>query len=218
MLHGPAMTDAELAQALQTGVDLATEAADAGETMIAVGEMGIGNTTSASAITCTLTSAAAIDATGRGTGVDSAAHQRKIAVVEAILQKHFGGSTETAEPLEILRCVGGLEIAAMAGFILAAAARRRIVVIDGFISTTAAALAVAIAPAVRSYLIAGHQSQEPGHRLLLDRLQLKPVLTLEMRLGEASGAVLVMPIMESALSLYAQMATFASAGVSEAEP
>jgi len=215
MLRGPAMTDAELAQALQTGADLATDAVAAGETMIAVGEMGIGNTTAASAIACAVTGAAAVDATGRGTGVDDAVHGRKIAVVEAVLQQHFAGLSETAAPLEILRCVGGLEIAAMTGFILGAAARRCIVVLDGFISTAAAALAIAIAPAAQGYLIAGHRSQEPGHALLLERLQLRPVLTLEMRLGEASGAVLAMPVLASALSLYTQMATFASAGVSE---
>jgi nicotinate-nucleotide--dimethylbenzimidazole phosphoribosyltransferase len=216
MLHAPAMTDTELAQALEAGITLAADAASAGETLIAVGEMGIGNTTAASAITCALTGATAIEATGRGTGVDDAAHQRKVAVVQAILHKHFAGPLQTAAPIDILRCVGGLEIAAMTGFILSAAAHRRIVVLDGFISTAAAALAVAIAPAAQGYLIAGHRSQEPGHRLLLDRLQLTPVLTLDMRLGEASGAVLAMPVLASALGLYTQMATFASAGVSEA--
>jgi nicotinate-nucleotide--dimethylbenzimidazole phosphoribosyltransferase len=216
MLHGPAMTDAELAQALQAGADLAAEAAVAGETLLAVGEMGIGNTTAASVITCALTGAPAGHATGRGTGIDDAAHQRKVAVVEAVLQRHLAGFAGVPAPLDLLRCAGGLEIAAMTGFILGAAAHRRIVVLDGFISTAAAALAVALAPAAQGHLIAGHRSQEPGHQLLLQRLQLTPVLTLEMRLGEASGAVLAMPVLASALDLYNQMATFASANVSQA--
>jgi nicotinate-nucleotide--dimethylbenzimidazole phosphoribosyltransferase len=217
MLHAPAMTDAELAQALQVGIDLAAEAAAAGETLLAIGEMGIGNTTAASAITCALTGASPQQATGRGTGVDTIAHQRKTAIVGQILAHHFT-SLDQPQPLDILRCVGGLEIAAMTGFILGAAQNRRIVVIDGFIATAAAALAVAIAPAAQRYLIAGHRSQEPGHQLLLDHLQLIPVLTLDMRLGEGTGAVLAMPILESSLALYNQMATFASAGVSEARP
>jgi nicotinate-nucleotide--dimethylbenzimidazole phosphoribosyltransferase len=216
MLHGAAMTDAELAQALRAGIELAGDAAAAGETLIAVGEMGIGNTTAASAITCALAGASPAQATGRGTGVDAAAHQRKTAIVGEVLARHFGSGMEERSPLDVLRCVGGLEIAAMTGFVLGAAAHRRIVVLDGFIATAAAAVAVAIAPAAQGYLIAGHRSQEPGHRLLLELLRLEPVLTLDMRLGEGTGAVLAMPILESALALYQRMATFASAGVSEA--
>jgi nicotinate-nucleotide--dimethylbenzimidazole phosphoribosyltransferase len=213
MLREAAMTEHELAQALAIGIEMADHAVAAGLNIIAIGEMGIGNTTSASVITCALTGAPATTATGRGTGVDSATHQRKMAVVEAVLHKHFAG---TASPIDILCCTGGFEIAAMAGMVLAAARHGLIVVVDGFISTAAAALAVAIAPDARGYLIAGHQSEEPGHKLLLDHLQLRPVLALNMRLGEGTGAVLAMPILESALALYTQMATFASAGVSEA--
>ena len=215
MLHGPAMSDAELTQAIGVGMDLASKAAADGKAMVAIGEMGIGNTTSASAITCALTGAAPAQATGRGTGVDTEAHAHKITVVEAIGQKHFGSSSEPA-PFEVLRCVGGLEIAAMVGMALAAAHHKLVIVLDGFISTAAAAIAVAISPAIQGYLIAGHQSEEPGHRLLLDHIGLSPVLTLNMRLGEGSGAVLAMPILESAIALYTQMATFSSAGVSEA--
>jgi len=216
MLRTSAMTDAELAQALHIGIDLARSATAAGETLLAIGEMGIGNTTAASAITCALTGASPQQATGRGTGVDAAAHQRKTAIVGQILAHHFNSPSPT--PLDILRCVGGLEIAAMTGFILGATQSRRIVIIDGFIATAAAAIAVALAPAAQGYLIAGHRSQEPGHQLLLDHLHLTPVLTLDMRLGEGTGAVLAMPILASALALYTQMATFASAGVSEAKP
>jgi nicotinate-nucleotide--dimethylbenzimidazole phosphoribosyltransferase len=215
MLRDAAMTDEELARALHVGAQLADKAAIAGHAILAVGEMGIGNTTSASAITCALTGSAESLATGRGTGLDDAAHARKIAIVEAILKKHFANDT-SPHPLEVLRCVGGLEIAAMTGMILAAARNRVAIVVDGFISTAAAALAVALEPKVGGYLIAGHRSEEPGHRLLLDYLKLTPILSLEMRLGEGSGAVLAMSVVKSAIGLYSQMATFTSAGISEA--
>jgi len=215
MLREPAMTDEELSQALRAGAELADEAAAAGHTVLAVGEMGIGNTTAASAITCALTGSTALRATGRGTGLDDAAHESKTAVVDAIVKKHFAELT-ALNPLDILRCVGGLEIAAMTGMILAAARSRIALMIDGFISSAATALAVAMEPRIRGYLIAGHRSKEPGHRLLLEHLGLDPLLDLEMRLGEGSGAVLAMPILESAVALYSQMATFSSAGVSEA--
>ncbi len=215
MMRDSAMTGEELSQALEVGAKLADEAAAAGHSLLAVGEMGIGNTTSASVITCALTGARAAHATGRGTGLDDAAHARKIAVIEATLRMHCTGHASLA-PLEILRRVGGLEIAAMTGMVLAAARKRIPIVVDGFISTAAAALAVAFEPKVQGYLIAGHRSEEPGHMLLLDHLKLTPVLTLQMRLGEGSGAVLAMPVIDSAIALYSQMATFDSAGVSEA--
>jgi nicotinate-nucleotide--dimethylbenzimidazole phosphoribosyltransferase len=213
MLRDAAMIEHELAQALAVGAEMADDAVAAGFNTIAIGEMGIGNTTSASVITCALTGAPPATATGRGTGVDPATHRHKIAVVEAVLNMHFATA---AGPIDILRCAGGFEIAAMAGMVLAAARHRLIVVLDGFISTASAALAVTIAPAAQGYLIAAHQSEEPGHKLLLDYLHLDPVLTLNMRLGEGTGAVLAMPILDSAMALYTQMATFASAGVSEA--
>jgi nicotinate-nucleotide--dimethylbenzimidazole phosphoribosyltransferase len=214
MLRERAMSDEQLTQALAVGTELADAASAAGHTFIAIGEMGIGNTTSASAITCALTGAEATLATGRGTGVDEQTHARKARVVQSAVERHFGGAGSAASPLDILRCVGGLEIAAMAGMVLGAARHKLVVVADGFISTAAAALAVAIEPNVHGYLIAGHRSEEPGHKILLDHLGLAPVLTLGMRLGEGTGAVLAMPILESAISLYKQMATFASAGVS----
>jgi nicotinate-nucleotide--dimethylbenzimidazole phosphoribosyltransferase len=216
MLREAAMTDDELTRALSVGMNMADDAFRGGQTMIAIGEMGIGNTTSASAITCALTGAAPAEATGLGTGVTPEAHARKRVIVEAIIAKHFAGSSTDASPLNILRCVGGLEIAAMTGMILAAARHRLVIIVDGFISTAAAALATAIAPTVRGYMIAGHQSEEPGHKLLLSHLKLTPLLALDMRLGEGTGAVLAMPIVESAVALYTQMATFASAGVSGA--
>jgi nicotinate-nucleotide--dimethylbenzimidazole phosphoribosyltransferase len=217
MLGEAAMSEEEVERALLAGYELGVEAAAAGHTIIAVGEMGIGNTTAASAVTCALTGAAASLATGRGTGLEPAAYSNKVRVVGAAVAKHCN-TRSALEPVEILRCLGGLEIAAMAGMVLACARHRLVVVLDGFISTAAAALAVGMAPNALGYLIAGHRSEEPGHRILLDHLQLAPVLTLGMRLGEGTGAVLAMPVIESAIALYHQMATFNSAGVSEATP
>jgi nicotinate-nucleotide--dimethylbenzimidazole phosphoribosyltransferase len=211
MLREAAMSEEEVSHALAIGMQLGAEAA-VDYSMLAIGEMGIGNTTAASAITCALTGASAAIATGCGTGVDAEAHARKVRVVEAAVAKHC----EASSPLEILRCLGGLEIAAMTGMMLAGAHHRLVIVVDGFISTAAAAIAAAIQPNVGGYLIAGHRSEEPGHQLLLDHLRLAPVLALGMRLGEGTGAVLAMPIVESAMSLYSGMATFSSAGVSEA--
>jgi nicotinate-nucleotide--dimethylbenzimidazole phosphoribosyltransferase len=140
-------------------------------------------------------------------------------VITAVLQRHFPRDGSVApHALEVLRCVGGLEIAAMAGMMLAAAGRRIVIVIDGFISTAAAAVACALAPSARDYMFAGHRSQEPGHRILLSRLELRPILDLDMRLGEGTGAVLAMPILEAAVRIYNEMATFSSAGVSGAKP
>jgi nicotinate-nucleotide--dimethylbenzimidazole phosphoribosyltransferase len=215
MLREPAMSEEEAEKALGVGYRLGSEAATAGHTIIAIGEMGIGNTTAASAVTCALTGATAKLATGRGTGVDPSAFANKVRVVETAVAKHFHG-VGTVKPMEVLRCIGGLEIAAMAGMALAGARHHLVIILDGFISTAAAALAVGMAPNALGYLIAGHCSEEPGHKLLLDHLRLPPVLSLGMRLGEGTGAVLAMPVIESAIALYHQMATFSSAGVSEA--
>ena len=214
MRREPAMDEVELLQALTVGGRLAQRAAAEGQTMIAIGEMGIGNTTAASVITCALTGSTAARTTGRGTGITSEQHAHKVNVVSDAVSLHFGAGMPDA--LNILRCVGGFEIAAMTGMVLAAARERLVIVVDGFISTAAAALAVAIEPAVQGYLIVGHSSEEPGHQLLLDLLKLTPVLSLGMRLGEGTGAVLAMSILDSALALYSQMATFSAAGVSEA--
>ena len=218
MLHEPAMSEEEMLQALQVGLQLATGAQQKGQTLIAAGEMGIGNTTSASAITAVLTRQAPAAVTGAGAGLEKSAQDHKVRVVDAILRKHFAENLTASQvsPLEVLRCVGGLEIAAMVGLVLGAARYRIPIVTDGFISTAAAALAYAVEPRVKDYLFAGHRSEEPGHRFLLEYLRLDPILTLNMRLGEGTGAVLAMPIIESALRLYTEMATFASAGVSEA--
>jgi nicotinate-nucleotide--dimethylbenzimidazole phosphoribosyltransferase len=216
MLHEPAMTEEEVARALNVGLDLAAKADQEGRALIAVGEMGIGNTTAASAITAALTQLPLATVTGKGTGLHPQGYAHKIQVLESILEKHFGAGQQSpvVTPLEILRRVGGLEVAAMTGMVLGAALHRIPVIADGFISTSGAALAYVMAPAVREYLFAGHRSQEPGHRFLLEFIGIEPILTLDMRLGEGTGAVLAMPIIESAVRLYEEIATFASAGVS----
>jgi nicotinate-nucleotide--dimethylbenzimidazole phosphoribosyltransferase len=216
MLHEPAMTESEMLEAVQIGLELATGAHEKEQTLIAAGEMGIGNTTSASAVTAVLAGQPPALVTGTGTGLEKHAHEHKISVVDAVIQKHFSQHLRISDlqPLEILRRVGGLEIAAMVGLFLGAARYQIPIITDGFISTTAAALAYAVAPHVKEYLFAGHCSKEPGHRFLLEYLGLDPILTLDMRLGEGTGAVLAMPIIESAVRLYTDMATFASAGVS----
>ncbi len=210
----PAMTDDELAAALDVGIRLADAAQKKGLHLLAVGEMGIGNTTGASAIAAALTGEPVDAVTGRGTGLDTAGRERKIRIVEQSLQRHFRAASGVPEPIEILRCVGGLEIAAMTGFILGAVANRMAVICDGFISTAAAAVAYAIAPQVSGYLFAGHCSEEPGHIHLLRYIGITPILNLDMRLGEGTGAVLAMPVIESAVKLFSEMATFSSAGVS----
>jgi nicotinate-nucleotide--dimethylbenzimidazole phosphoribosyltransferase len=218
MLHEPAMTEGEMLGALQTGLELAAGAQEKGQTLIAVGEMGIGNTTSASVITAVLTHQPAALVTGKGTGLEKPALEHKISIVDAAIQKHFGEAhcVPETKPLEILRRVGGLEIAAMVGLVIGAARYQIPIVTDGFISTAAAALACAIEPQIKEYLFAGHRSEEPGHRFLLEYLGLDPILALEMRLGEGTGAMLAMSIIEAASRLYTDMATFASSGVSEA--
>lgn len=214
-LEQPAMTEEELSAALDVGIALSEESHASGANVVVAGEMGIGNTTAASAITAVLTKRDVAEVTGKGTGLDDAGRNRKLNVIRRALRKHFDEG-ENAGALEVLRRVGGLEIAAMAGFLLGAARNRQVIVCDGFISTAAAAVACSIAPNAKDYLIAGHCSEEPGHRFLLRHLGLSPVLRLNMRLGEGTGAVLAMPILESALHLYREMATFESAGVSGA--
>jgi nicotinate-nucleotide--dimethylbenzimidazole phosphoribosyltransferase len=215
MLREPAMSYEEITAALSAGIELAEIALAKGNNLIAIGEMGIGNTTAASTITAALTGKPAALVTGKGTGLDEAAHAHKCRVVEAVVELHRRENS-SGNALEILRRVGGLEIAAMAGMILGAAQHKIAVIADGFISTAAAAIACTLVPNARAYLFAGHQSEEPGHRILLKHLGIQPVLSLNMRLGEGTGAVLAMPVIEAAINLYREMATFASAGISGA--
>jgi nicotinate-nucleotide--dimethylbenzimidazole phosphoribosyltransferase len=213
MLREAAMSEEELEASLAAGQALAEAAFAQSRNLIAVGEMGIGNTTAASVMTAALTRMPASLVTGKGTGVESEAYAHKCRVVESVVSRHF---SEAASPREILRRGGGLEIAAMTGLMLGAAQRKIPIVVDGFISTAAAAIACGLAPEVRPCLFAGHRSQEPGHRVLLAHLEMEPILDLDMRLGEGTGAVLAMPILEAAMRLYQEMATFTSAGISGA--
>ncbi len=210
----PAMTEDEMFSAVQVGFEQAAGVLAAERNLIIAGEMGIGNTTAAAAITAALTAASAGAVTGAGTGLGAEGVARKRAVVERALQRHFGRDRAiAAHPLQILRCVGGFEIAAMAGLILKAASERIMVVLDGFISSAAGAIAFALEPAIKPFLFAGHQSTEMGHAKLLHYMGLEPILSLEMRLGEGTGAVLSTFVIKAALKLYNEMATFDSAGV-----
>jgi nicotinate-nucleotide--dimethylbenzimidazole phosphoribosyltransferase len=213
MACGPAMSGAEMYAALEVGIDLARHAAENGSKLIGTGEMGIGNTTAASAITAVLTGRPVLDVTGRGTGVDDAGLERKIQVIERAIAVN---RPDPSDPLEVLRKVGGLEIAGLVGLILSAAAQRIPVVVDGFISSSAAAIACALQPRARDFLFAAHRSSEPGHSALLEFIGQAPLLDLEMRLGEGTGAALCMALLEAAAKLLNEMATFSSAGVSEA--
>jgi len=209
--EGPAMTQGEMNAALETGIELAYDSATAGCDLLGFGEMGIGNTTSASAIAAALTGEPTEAVVGCGAGADDSCMARKRSAIERALALH---ADSLESPLGILRCVGGLEIAAMCGFCLGAASRRVPVVTDGFIATAAAALAVRLCPASAGYLFASHRSTEPGHAHFLTILEQEPLLELGMRLGEGTGAALAMKVIQAAVAAVTQMATFAAAGVS----
>ena len=208
----PAMTRAQAVQALEAGIAIADELAARGVTLVATGEMGIANTTSASALAAHFTDATPEAVTGRGTGVDDAGLARKLAAVRGALALH---SRAAHDPLDALARLGGFEIAGLAGLVLGAAARRIPVLVDGFISSAAALAAVRIAPAAAGYLLAAHRSVEPGHRHVLAALDARPLLELELRLGEGTGAALAMHLVEAAILILREMATFADAGVSD---
>ena len=211
MLYGPAMTVEQAEKALQTGMDLLNESADAGLQMAAIGEMGIGNTTAAAAITAILCGKEPALVTGRGTGLDDAGLKRKIRIIEQVLAAR---QPDASDPMDVLCKVGGLEIAGMAGVAIAAASRGIPLVMDGLISTASAALADALAPGVRDYLIAGHRSPEIGHKYLLEKLGKYPLLQLDMRVGEGTGAALAFHLIDAANNILRDMATFESAGIS----
>ncbi|MBH0203633.1 MAG: nicotinate-nucleotide--dimethylbenzimidazole phosphoribosyltransferase [Nitrospira sp.] len=208
----PAMTRSQAEQAVMIGVELATGAAREGVGLIGTGEMGIGNTTPSAAITAVMTGRPVIDVTGCGTGIDESARVRKVAVIQQALDLHC---PNPADALDVLAKVGGLEIAGLAGLILGASAARVPVVLDGFIAGVAALIAVGLQPLCREYLIASHRSVEQGHRAVLDYLSLKPLLDLDLRLGEGTGACLGMDLVCAAIKIYTEMATFDEAGVSD---
>lgn len=211
MVRGPAMTKAEAYLALQNGIALAARAEKEGRNLVGIGEMGIGNTTAASAIAAIVSGKPVTEVTGKGAGLDDAGLQHKIKVIEQSLGVN---RPESSDALDILHKVGGLEIAGLAGLTLGAAARRIPVVIDGFISTAAAAIAVTFQPRAKEFLFASHRSTEPGHDALLRFIGLEPLLNLDMRLGEGTGAALAMPLLEASTRLLKEMATFSSAGIS----
>jgi nicotinate-nucleotide--dimethylbenzimidazole phosphoribosyltransferase len=214
MARGPAMTGAQAEAAIAEGIDVVNAEIANGLDLVATGDMGIGNTTASAAIVAALTGVPVAQVTGRGTGVDDAGLERKIVVIERALAVN---RPDPRDALDVLSKVGGLEIAGLAGVILGAAAHRIPVVVDGFISGAAALVAVGLAPGVRHYLIASHQSVEVGHRVVLERLGLRPLLDLDLRLGEGTGAVLAFHLIEASARILKEMATFTEAGVSGKE-
>jgi len=211
-LEGPAMTTAQARQAIEIGIEAARDAAGGGVTLLGIGEMGIANSTPAAAILAAVTGIEPARLTGRGTGVDDQALAHKIEVIETALRLHRGSLDDG---LPMLAAIGGLEIAAMTGVCLGAAAASLPVVVDGFIATAAAAVAEKIRPGIREHLIFSHRSAEGGHSLALQAMGVRAMLDLDMRLGEGTGAAIAMNVIESALALFHEMATFESAGVSE---
>jgi nicotinate-nucleotide--dimethylbenzimidazole phosphoribosyltransferase len=210
--RGPAMSRETAVQAVEYGIALAAELYEAGVGLLAVGEMGIANTTAASAITASLLGRQPAEVTGRGTGIDDARLRRK---VWAVGQALVINQPDPDDALDVLAKVGGFEIAGLAGVILGAAARKVPVILDGFITGAAALAAAGLCPACREYLIASHLSVEPGHAFILRHLGLRHLLDLEMRLGEGTGAVLAMNLVEASLRLLHEMATFEAAGVTD---
>lgn len=209
--QGPAMSREEAIEAISHGIELANKLADDGYRLLATGEMGIGNTTPSAAMLTALANIEPELAVGRGTGVDDAGVLRKRDAIRRAIAVNI---PDASDPLDVLSKLGGLEIAGLAGLILGAAARRLPVVVDGFIASIAALTAVRIAPNAREYLLPSHVSQELGHRIVLERLGLAPMLDMHMRLGEGSGAALAFHLVEAAVRIMREMATFDSAGVS----
>jgi len=206
-----ALTDAEVIQALDAGVTIADEEVDRGADLLVAGDMGIGNTTPASVLVAALTGTEPVAVVGRGTGIDDAGWMRKAAAIRDALRR---ARPLIADPLALVRTAGGADIAAMAGFLAQAAVRRTPVILDGVVVGAAAMLAEELAPGARQWWVAGHRSVEPAHTLALAHLELTPILDLGMRLGEGSGAVVALPLVQMAVRILAEMATFADAGVS----
>jgi nicotinate-nucleotide--dimethylbenzimidazole phosphoribosyltransferase len=210
--HGPAMTRDEAIRCVQAGMQVFEAEFPRGVDLAGTGEMGIGNTTPSSAIAAVITGRPVEDVTGKGTGIHDEALAHKIDVIRRAIEVN---QPDPNDALDVLGKVGGYEIGGLAGVILAAASKRVPVVIDGFISGAAALLAYRLAPGVKDYMIAAHRSVERGHRIILDYLGLEPLLDLDLRLGEGTGAALGMSLVEAAVRILTEMATFRSAAVSE---
>lgn len=212
MRKGPAMTRDETEKCMQVGIELANEYAKKGYKIFGTGEMGIANTTPSSAITNIITGKTVEDITGRGTGINDDAWKNKVQVIKDSIKVN---NPDPSDPMDVLAKLGGAEIAGIAGLIIGAAANKIPVVVDGFISTAGALIAFLIEPKTRDYMFAAHMSQEIGHRAILEKIGLRPILDLDMRLGEGTGAALAILVIEAGLKIYKEMATFAEAEVAE---
>lgn len=214
MLHGPAMSREEAEKCINVGLSLATEYKDKGYRFFGTGDMGIGNTTPSSAIASVITGRPVSEVTGRGTGITDEVLDAKVKVIEQAIKVN---KPDPEDALDVLAKVGGAEIGAITGLCLGAAVSRTPVVIDGFISTAGALIAYELEPKVKDYMFAAHRSVEVGHTAMLDRMGLRPILDLGLRLGEGTGAALAMFLIEAGLKIYKEMATFQDAGVSDKE-
>jgi nicotinate-nucleotide--dimethylbenzimidazole phosphoribosyltransferase len=210
---GPAMSRFDAVQSLETGIQIAVELGESYD-LLGTGDMGIGNTTPSSAIIATFTGASPADVTGRGTGIDEDQFKHKIGVIEKILQIN---KPDPSDALEVLAKVGGFEIGGIAGLILGAASLQKPILIDGLISTAGALIAYGLAPAAADYMIAAHMSVEQGHKAALGFIGKRPLLDLDLRLGEGTGAAVAMPLVDGAVRILTQVATFEEAAVSTAE-
>ncbi|MFI0355070.1 nicotinate-nucleotide--dimethylbenzimidazole phosphoribosyltransferase [Actinomadura sp. 9N407] len=221
LTQGPAMTAEQAREAMTAGIEVARELVASGARCLLTGDMGIANTTASAALIAAFTGLPPEQVTGRGTGIDDATHARKVEVVRTALARHGldrGPARDGADPLAVLAAVGGLEHAALAGFVLAAAALRVPVILDGVIAGAAALVAAALAPDVLGACVAGHRSAEPGHSATVGHLGLRPLVDLELRLGEGTGALLALPLVQGAVRVLHEVATFDSAGVSAKPP
>jgi nicotinate-nucleotide--dimethylbenzimidazole phosphoribosyltransferase len=215
MTKGPAMTRAQVLAAIDVGIDVAKDAVTAGSRLLVTGDMGIANTTASAALISVLTGMDVADVTGRGTGIDNPMLAHKVSVIETAIR--VNQASPTNDPLAVLAAVGGFEHAGVVGYLLAAAALRTPVILDGVIACSAALVARAIAPAAADYWIAGHRSVEPGASAALAHLGLSPLVDLQLRLGEGSGAALAVPLVQASARILREVATFDSAGVSNKE-
>jgi len=214
MAKGPAMSKEEAIRSIEAGMELVEKELSKGMDILGTGDMGIGNTTASSAITTALTGADVAAVAGRGTGLDDKGWEKKVKVIQQALERN---RPDPKDAIDVLSKVGGFEIGGITGVILAGARYRIPVVLDGFISGAAALIAASLSPQVKPYLIASHQSAEMGHKKILEYLDLVPLLNLDMRLGEGTGAALGISLVEASLKILDEMATFSEAGVSEKE-
>jgi nicotinate-nucleotide--dimethylbenzimidazole phosphoribosyltransferase len=214
MRKGPAMTREEALKCIKIGIELATGYAKKGYCLFGTGDMGIANTTPSAAIVSVLTGKPVQEVTGKGTGIGDDALKNKIKVIEDAIALN---RPDPKDPIDVLAKVGGAEIGGIAGLIIGAAANRVPVVIDGFISTAGALIAYCIEPRTKDYMFAAHKSVEIGHKVTLEKIGLRPILDMDMRLGEGTGAALAMLMIEAGLKIYKEMATFGEAGVSDSD-